>query len=244
MNDPISPHMLDFYTTQLLPCPYLASLQERKLLTELGGDGPAATYDLLARHGFRRSHNYAYRPFCPGCSACLPVRVQVADFRPTRSMRRVLSRNRGLRAEVLPPVATDEQFGVFSRYVRSRHGDGEMSEMDHAQYRAMLEDTTVRTALVEFRDERGQLVAALMSDRLADGLSAVYSFFEPDRSPTSPGTWMVLWAIAKAHALGLPYMYLGYFIHGCRKMDYKVRFGPLQAMGPAGWIAMESGSTS
>ena len=239
MNEGISPHTLEFYSTQLMVCPYLPGRSERKLLTELNPDAEGQlTYDTLARYGFRRSHTWAYRTACPDCSACVPVRVVAAHFRPTRSMRRCLGQRGHWTADARPPVATDEQFELFSRYVQKRHADGEMSIMDMAQYRAMLEETPIDTTLVEFRDGQ-RLVAALIVDRVRDGLSAVYSYFEPDMSGSGAGTYMILWLIAEARRRGLRNMYLGYWVANCRKMDYKIRFRPLEALGTGGWRTLD-----
>ena len=210
MNEGISPHTLEFYSTQLMACPYLPGRSERKLLTELDPTADAQlTYDTLARYGFRRSHTWAYRTACPDCNACVPVRVVADHFRPTRSMRRCLGQHAHWTADPRPPAATDEQFEVFSRYVQKRHGDGE------------------------------RLVAGLMVDRVRDGLSAVYSFFEPDMSGSGPGTYMILWLIAEARRRGLRNAYLGYWVANCRKMDYKIRFRPLEALGSGGWRTLD-----
>lgn len=235
MSDAIPPQTLEFYSTGLMDCPYLPGRKERKLLTELvAGPEAQVTYDTLARYGFRRSHNWAYRTACPDCSACVPVRLAVQDFKPSRSMRRCANKHTGWRAEPRPPVATAEQFELFSRYVKVRHGDGEMSSMDICQYRSMLEETTIDTVLVEFR-HADRLMAGIIVDRVQDGLSAVYSFYDPSLSESGPGTFMVLWLAQETRRLGLPHMYLGYWVANCRKMDYKIRFRPLQALGAGGW---------
>ncbi len=235
MQDELSPHQLEFYSTQLMPCPYLAGRNERKLLTELAPEAdPQQVYNALARHGFRRSHDWAYRPACPECNACVPVRLVVDQFNPSRSMRRCINRHVGWHAIVRPPVATQEQFALFSSYVRGRHMDGEMSTMNFEQYRDMLEETTVDTQLIEFRISQ-RLVAGIMVDRVRDGLSAVYSFFDPELSAAGPGTFMVLWLAEHTRTAGLRNLYLGYWVKGCRKMDYKVRFRPLEALTSGGW---------
>lgn len=217
------------------PCPYLPGRYERKLMTEIGGAQAAETYSLLSRAGFRRSHNYAYRPACNGCAACVAVRVRAADFTPSRSLRRVESLNRHLVAEYQPAHATREQFAVFNRYIRSRHGDGEMAGMTFSEYRAMVEDSRLDTRVTEFRDGDGGLVAGCLTDHLEDGLSAVYSFFEPSLSRHGLGNYMVLWLIREARRRALPFVYLGYWIGESPKMAYKARFQPLEGLGPAGW---------
>ena len=224
-----------FYVLMETPCPYLPGRYERKLMTEIGDEEATETYSLLSRAGFRRSHNYAYRPACNGCTACVAVRVRVDDFAPSRSLRRVERLNRHLVAEDRPAHATREQFGVFNRYIRSRHGDGEMAGMTFSEFRAMVEDSRLDTRVTEFRDETGGLVAGCLTDSLEDGFSAVYSYFEPSLSGRGLGNYMVLWLIREAHRVALPFVYLGYWIGESPKMAYKARFQPLEGLGPAGW---------
>jgi arginine-tRNA-protein transferase len=177
----------------------------------------------------------AYRPACPGCGACVPVRVAADRFRPSRSQRRVARTNLDLLAREAPPIATPEQFDLFARYQRSRHGDGEMARMGFEEYRAMVEDSAVATALVEFRAAGGALLAACLFDRMADGLSAVYSFFDPHENARGLGTHAVLWLIAQARSECRAHVYLGYWIADSRKMAYKARFQPLQALAGGVW---------
>lgn len=224
-----------FWATRLMPCPYLPDRQERKILTQLESPNAEDLYDLLARNGFRRSHNWAYRPQCPGCIACVPVRVVASEFRESRNMRRVRRLNAGLSSRWCEPKATEEQYALFSRYVAERHAGGDMSEMTWEEYRAMIEDAPVRTGVVEWRDASGVLRAALLTDRLRDGISAVYSFFDPDDSARSPGTFIVLDTLAGCRSRGVAYLYLGYWVHESRKMSYKARFQPMEALGTAGW---------
>lgn len=224
-----------FYGTARQPCPYLPGRIECKAVTDLSGPGAAPSLDTLSRAGFRRSHAIAYRPACPDCRACVPVRIPAADFRPRRSQRRVLARNADLRAEERPPRATLEQFSLFKPYQEARHGGGDMARMSFGDYRAMVEETAVDTRIVEFRDAGRRLAAVALTDWLADGLSGVYKFFSVDRARTSPGTWMVLWHVERARDLGLPYVYLGYWIGGSRGMDYKTRFQPLEALIGRRW---------
>ena len=228
-----------FLGTLTQPCPYLPGRIESKVVTQLLGPNAQAAHDDLVRAGFRRSHSLAYKPACPDCNACVPVRIPVADFRPSRSQRRVWRRNADLRTSVEPARATGEQFALFARYQRWRHADGTMSEMDFADYRAMVEDSPVDTTVVEMRDGEGRLVAASLTDRVADGLSGVYKVFDPDEHRRSAGTYVVLWHVDRACALGLAYVYLGYSIAGCSKMDYKTRFRPIEALGPDGWRRIE-----
>lgn len=227
-----------FYRTAPQACPYLGGRVERNIFAELDGQDVAGTYDLLARHGFRRSHKIVYRPDCPGCKACIPVRVVTAEFSPSRNMRRIARINDDLTAEIGPPHASIEQFRLFQRYVRTRHAEGEMAGMNYVDYRGMIEETSVDTRLVQFRDPQGELVAVGLIDALGDGLSAVYSFFDVDRAERSLGTFVILWLVQRSRIEGLPYTYLGYWIAASRKMAYKARFQPLEALAPEGWERM------
>ncbi len=224
-----------FMVTSELPCPYLPGRFERKLVTELTGAGAQEHYELLSRAGFRRSHSIAYRPACSGCSACVPVRIVVAGFHPSPSLNRIHRRNGDLTLAVIGPRATREQFALFGQYLDYRHGDGEMAGMDYHDYRAMVEDTAVDSRMLELRDASGALVAACLADWTSDGLSAVYSFYAPEESRRSLGSEMILRLVDVARSDRLPYVYLGYWIEGSRKMAYKSRFRPLEAFGTHGW---------
>lgn len=223
------------FRTPPMPCPYLAGRVERHVFAEVAGPGSAEAYDALSRAGFRRSHRVAYRPACPGCGACVPVRVAAGRFCPSRSQRRVARANLDLRTREVPPIATAEQYRLFARYQRSRHGDGEMARMGFEEYRAMVEDSAVGTSLVEFRGPDDALFAACLFDRLADGLSAVYSFFDPDQSARGLGTSAVLWLIDQARLEARAHVYLGYWIKDSRKMAYKSRFRPLEVFTEGHW---------
>lgn len=224
-----------FFGTRSLPCPYLEGKIERKVVTDLSGPNAEELYERLSRAGFRRSHGLAYRPACPGCNACVPVRIVAEDFVGTRSFRRILNANADLTADETDALATVEQYRLFSAYQRIRHDGGDMSGMSFNDYRAMVEETPVTTRTVEFRDGDGKLVAMMLMDRMEDSLSAVYSFFDGRQNRRSLGTYMILWMIDQARQLGLPYVYLGYWIDGSDKMAYKARFQPLEALGPDGW---------
>jgi arginyl-tRNA--protein-N-Asp/Glu arginylyltransferase len=224
-----------FYTTAPLPCPYLAGRTERKIVTELSGPEAEALHDCLSRAGFRRSHNIAYSPVCPGCSACIPIRIVAGAFEPDRTQRRIQRINADLVGFEVPARATAEQFALFQRYQKVRHGDGDMAAMGFYDYRAMVEDTPITTGMVEFRDSQDCLVGACLTDWLSDGLSAVYSYFEPEQHRRSLGTYAILWLVARARALGLPYVYLGYWVPQSRKMAYKARFRPSEVLSGGLW---------
>ncbi len=224
-----------FYRTAALPCPYVPGRTERKLITELAGHEAMPFYNALSRAGFRRSHHLAYRPACSNCTACVPVRIPVADFAPSRSLRRIQRVNGDLTVRLIRPQATLEQFRLFSRYQRSRHADSDMASMTFGDYRAMIEDSPVTSRLVELRGADGTFLGACLVDLLDDGLSAVYSFFEPEERRRSLGTFLVLALVQVTRELGLPYAYLGYWIAESRKMAYKARFQPLEGLGSEGW---------
>jgi len=219
-----------FYTTAPLPCPYLPGRTERKLVTELNGPDAEALHDRLSHAGFRRSHNIAYAPVCQGCASCIPIRLAVVAFTPDRTQRKILRANAGVEAFEVPARATTEQFALFQRYQAARHGDGDMAGMGFYDYRAMIEDTPIETLMVEFRDRDDSLVACCLTDRLCDGLSAVYSFYDPTRPKRSFGTQVVLWLVERARAQSLPYVYLGYWVPESRKMAYKVRFSAAEVL--------------
>jgi len=224
-----------FFGTRSLPCPYLDGQIERKVVTELSGPNAEGLYERLSRAGFRRSHNLAYRPACPSCNACVPVRIAATDFEMTKSFRRVMGANADLSADDIDANATVEQFRLFSSYQRARHEGGDMSGMAFNDYLSMVEDTPVTSRSVEFRDDKGTLLAVMLMDRMEDSLSAVYSFFDGGQTRRSLGTYMILWMVQRARAFGLPYVYLGYWIDGSNKMAYKARFHPLEALGADGW---------
>ncbi|MBL6928310.1 MAG: arginyltransferase [Rhodospirillales bacterium] len=224
-----------FFATGLMPCPYLPGRLERRVVTELAGRDAPLFHDILSQAGFRRSHDIVYAPACPDCSECKAVRVISGRFKPSKSMRRVLNFNSDLTAKQIHPKATDEQFALFSAYQSSRHRSGEMARMDDADYQALIENSPVETGLVEFRDGDETLVACCLVDRLGDGLSAVYSFFDPEIPNRSLGTQMILWTIGETQRQKLPYTYLGYWIADCQKMSYKARFAPVEAYTTEGW---------
>lgn len=224
-----------FYTTAPLPCPYVPGRTERKVVTEITGAEAESLHDKLSRAGFRRSHNIAYAPVCPGCSACVPIRIPVASFQPDRTLRRIARANAGVEGFVMPARASAEQFQVFQRYQQARHGDGDMATMSFYDYRAMVEDTPIETWLVEFREADDRLLGACLTDKLGDGLSAVYSYFTPGLEKRSLGTFAILWLIEKARSLGLPFVYLGYWVPESRKMAYKARFRPSEILSGGQW---------
>jgi len=238
-----------FYLTSPSPCPYLPGEEERKVFTHLVGRRAVALNNSLTESGFRRSQTIAYRPACETCRACVSVRVRVSDFKPSRNMRRVLEANADLVGHSIQPSATSEQYSLFRSYLDARHGRGGMADMSMLDYSMMVEDSHVETRVIEYRKRgpdtfingrgTGPLIALCLTDILADGLSMVYSFFEPEQGERSMGTFMILDHIERARRLGLPYLYLGYWVNGSKKMAYKARFQPLEMLGPDGWALMK-----
>ena len=234
-----------FYLTAAAPCPYLDGRLERKVFTHLVGDRASALNDVLTQGGFRRSQNIAYRPACEGCKSCISVRVAVDDFVWTRSFKRIAAASRDLVGEEIPAAPSSEQYSLFRHYLDSRHANGGMAEMSVLDYAMMVEDTHVDTVLVEYRKAGpdsgltgrgdGPLIATALTDVLADGLSMVYSFYDPDEVRRSLGTYMILDHIRRARQRGLPFVYLGYWVEGSPKMGYKSRFQPQEHLGPQGW---------
>jgi len=224
-----------FFATAPIPCPYLPGRMERRLVAELVGRDVASFHDTLSQAGFRRSHRFAYVPVCRDCNACATVRILAPAFAPGRTHRRILKRNADLIGCEVPARATAEQYGLFTAYQSGRHAGGEMARMDFFDYQALVEDTPIDTCVVEFRDPAGALVAACIADRVADGYSAVYSFFDPDAPQRCLGTYAILCLVEQAQRRGLPYVYLGFWVADCRKMAYKAQFQPLEAYTPQGW---------
>jgi arginyl-tRNA--protein-N-Asp/Glu arginylyltransferase len=237
----------EFYITAPQPCPYLPGKLERKLFTHLTREKPNFLIDNLLKGGFRRSQNIAYMPYCDSCSACVPVRILVNEFRPRRSLKRIRRVNADLVAERMDPAPSAEQYALFRRYIDARHADGGMAEMSVLDYSLMIEDSVVETSVTEYRqhaDESGetQLIGVSLCDRLSDGISMVYSFYDPDQSARSLGTFMILEQVEFARKLGLPFVYLGYWINGSRKMRYKNRFQPQEHLTAKGWVRSACGN--
>lgn len=243
-----------FYLTAPAACPYLPQEMERKVFTHLVGERAPELNDLLTQGGFRRSQNIAYRPACESCRACISVRILVNEFTPRRSMRRVLATNDDLIAHEYPAEPSSEQYTLFRHYLDARHQKGGMSDMSVLDYAMMVEDTHVNTKIVEYRrreegsglQERpqGELLAVALTDRMGDGLSMVYSFYNPELADRSFGTFMILDHIRRAKALGLPHVYLGYWVKGSRKMDYKTKFLPQEHLMPRGWERYDAQDTA
>ncbi|MEL7486399.1 MAG: arginyltransferase [Pseudomonadota bacterium] len=232
----------DFYITAPSPCPYLDGMSERKIFSYLEGDAASATNSMLSQRGFRRSQNIIYLPACEGCQACVPVRIVAEAFKLTRSRRRLVSKNKRIERRVRAPRATSEQFSVLRAYLDARHAGGGMADMTVLDYASMIEETAVDTIVIEYwtTDDDPRLVACALTDRLIDGLSMVYSFFDPELSAQSLGQYMILDHVAFARQLGLPFVYLGYWVAGSDKMAYKQNFQPLEKLTQSGWARMDA----
>lgn len=233
-----------FFVTSPSPCPYLPDRQERKVFTELTGPHATELNDALGRIGFRRSQGVAYRPSCANCTACVSVRVVNHEFLPSATQKKLLKRNGDLEVTACRAWATDEQFQLLRRYLSARHPGGGMAGMDEDDYADMVEHSPVNSLIVEYREparngRRGKLVGACLTDRQADGLSMIYSFFAADDEDRQGlGNFIIMDHILRARDAGLPYVYLGYWVKGSARMAYKTRYQPLEVLGPAGWRRM------
>ncbi|MDD9842122.1 MAG: arginyl-transferase family protein [Alphaproteobacteria bacterium] len=280
-----------FYLSNPAPCPYLKGQIERKVFTYLTGPRAEALNDSLTRKGFRRSQTIAYKPACETCTACISVRVNIEQFKPTRSLKRILNKNKDIEIRPSLPHTTRQQYQLLNRYLEARHKKGGMADMTSSEYISMVEDTQVSTYLVEYclnpnkktdseksniynphstynmqnksidnkqnestynkqnktdstakfspiqEMKEGKLVATALVDKLSDGLSMVYSFFDPSLAERSLGSFMILDQIERARKENLPYLYLGYWVADCQNMAYKQRFQPLEKLTDKGWQA-------
>lgn len=237
---PLAPQ---FYVTAPQPCPYLDGRFERKLFTSLQGEHATKLNDALSKQGFRRSQNVLYRPSCAECTACYSARIRVADFSPSKSQRRVMKRNAQLQRTATSPWATEDQYALFRRYLEHRHADGGMADMDIFEFSSMVEETPIKSRVIEYSyhpdpDQPSELAAVCLTDVFDDGVSMVYSFFEPDLTKNSLGTYVILDHIEIARRAGLPYVYLGYWVPGSPKMNYKANFNALEVYRGSEWFPM------
>jgi arginine-tRNA-protein transferase len=241
MTDQRNARVPQFFLTPGGPCPYLPGRTERKVFARLTGALAQPLNEALTHSGFRRSQSIAYRPACENCSACVSVRIVAEEFEFSRGQKRILRRNNDLIRTEVAAEATREQFALLRTYLDSRHAGGGMSDMGLFDYVAMVEETPVNTQIIEYRRNGRDraLIACALSDVLRDGLSMVYSFFHPGEDSRSLGTYMILDHVRAAKQAGLPYVYLGYWVRGSDKMDYKIRFSPLEALTQSGWELLE-----
>lgn len=230
---------IQYYSTAAYPCSYLEGRLARSQVAAPSEAVDATKYDVLIQDGFRRSGSFVYRPQCDNCKACLSIRLPISEFKPNRSQKRAWAQHQSLTFKVMKPTFSPEHYDLYKRYQKSRHPGGGMDIDDEAQYTDFLVRSNVRSWLVEFRapassDPRAELKMVSIIDQLKDGLSAVYTFYAPEAGQNF-GTFNVLWQIQQAKSLGLSYLYLGYWIEGCRKMDYKSCFKPHELMQNGTW---------
>jgi leucyl-tRNA---protein transferase len=234
-----------FFVTNPGPCPYLPGKTERKVFTELNGPHADELNDALGRIGFRRSQNVAYRPSCIDCKACVSVRVLTQEFEPNATQRKILRRNEDLEVQACRPWSTAEQYDLLRRYLGQRHPEGGMVDMDDMDYADMVEQSPVQSQVIEYRtparfNKPGELVGACLTDSQGDGLSMIYSFYDADaHGRPGLGNYIIMDHILRARKAGLPYVYLGYWIDGSKRMQYKARYRPMERLGPDGWSRFE-----
>jgi leucyl-tRNA---protein transferase len=234
-----------FFITAAGPCPYLPGRMERKVFTHLVGHDSKNLNSQLSQGGFRRSQNIAYRPACDGCTSCVSIRVPVQSFDWSKGFRRTLKRNADMSSSIVPARATSEHYSLFRTYIDHRHSEGGMADMTVLDFAAMVDDTLVDSRIVEYRipteyKPDGELVAAVLVDLLNDGVSLIYSFYDPELESRSLGTFIILDMIRRTARLALPYVYLGFWIKESHKMQYKARFLPQERLSPDGWTLVES----
>ena len=238
IETPFIESQLRFYMTVPHACSYLANKEATTLFLDPEHPLTPQVYDLLSLVGFRRSGRHLYRPNCKGCDACISVRVPVDKFKPKRKHRKILNRNQDLTAHIRPAHFEAEHYALYERYVNERHADGDMFPASEDQYRSFLNLEKPFAHLIEFRDQNEQLIAVSAMDLLNHGLSAIYTFYEPNQARRSPGVFVVLWLIRFAESQGLPYVYLGYWIDACRKMSYKTEYQPLEQLRDNHWYPL------
>ncbi|MFT4055940.1 MAG: arginyltransferase [Novosphingobium sp.] len=235
-----------FFVTSPAPCPYLPGRSERKVFTELKGPHADSLNDALGRIGFRRSQTVAYRPSCIDCNACVSVRVVASEFRASRTQKRTLEAHSDLVATVCRPWSTSEQFELLQRYLSVRHPEGGMTTMDEVDFADMVEHTPVTSYVIEYREPSvdgvapGRLVGACLTDRQCDGLSMIYSFYDPESTRQGLGNYIILDHIRRSQDMGLGFVYLGYWVEGSARMQYKVRYRPMEKLGRAGWERIDT----
>ena len=233
------PKSPQFYVTAPQNCPYLADQVERKLFTALYGSNSRRLNNSLSKQGFRRSQNVLYRPSCSNCNACMSARISSMKFEPSKSQKRILLKNEDIIRVVNPPLATDSQYDLFKRYINIRHPNGGMSDMDADDFTAMIEETNVDSKIIEYYENKNgmrKLISFSLVDILDDGISMVYSVFDPDTKDRSLGSYMIIDHNKLALELSLNFVYLGYWVKGSSKMDYKKRFSPLEVFTDDKWI--------
>lgn len=228
---------LKFYATQPHPCSYLSEEQATTLFLDPSQPMDARMYAELSELGFRRSGDHLYRPHCQRCTACVPARIPVARFLPNRQQRRILKRNEAVQVRAVRPAFNEEYYDLYVRYIEQRHADGDMYPPSREQFSTFLVRDLPFSCFYEFR-EHGRLLAIAVTDVLPNGLSAVYTFYDPDEERRSLGRFAILWQIGEAHRMELEAVYLGYWIKNCRKMSYKTQYRPIELFVNQHWVAL------
>ena len=240
------PNHPQFYVTAPQDCPYLENNVERKLFTALYGSNSTRLNNSLSKQGFRRSQNVLYRPSCSNCNACMSARIPSIELKLSKSQKRIISKNEDLIRVINSPLATDPQYELFKKYINKRHANGGMSDMDAEDFASMIEETNVESKLIEYHTQKNgtlELVSFSLIDILDDGISMVYSVFDPELKERSLGTYMILDHNNLVIEMNLQFVYLGYWVEGSAKMDYKRRFRPLEVFTNDKWVrASKAGS--
>jgi leucyl-tRNA---protein transferase len=227
---------LDFFATPEHDCSYLPGEQATTMFADPKIKVDKQLYSELSDLGFRRSGQHYYRPHCDNCNACTPIRVSAQNFEPSRSQKRVLKKNKNLQGQMIPADFHEDHYLLYEKYILNRHADGDMYPPSREQYRSFLVNGHSTTQFIEL-SENGQLLGIAVCDQLDDGLSAIYTFFDPDFDAKSLGTYAVLWQLQQAKKMDLQYLYLGYFIKQCRKMSYKAQYSPFEARINNQWLS-------
>ncbi|MGH1461101.1 MAG: arginyltransferase [Neptuniibacter sp.] len=233
-------HTLHFYATPEHDCSYLEGKTAKTLFVDPHAEISLSTYSELSDLGFRRSGKHIYRPHCESCRACISVRIPIVLFSPSKNQKRVINKNKDLTVTPCNPAFTDEYYSLYSRYINSRHADGDMHPPTLEQFTSFLVEGKNETLFYEFRDQKDRLLAVSVVDALKNGLSAIYTFFEPDESKRSLGKFSILWQILHCHSKGLNYLYLGYWVRDCRKMSYKIDYHPFELLVEGEWTLVDS----
>ena len=231
---------LHFYATPEHDCSYLKDKIAKTLFVDPQATIDQGTYSQLSDLGFRRSGKHIYRPHCDGCNACISVRIPVDSFRPSKSQRRIINKNKDLTVCKSAPKFTEEYYALYSRYINERHQDGDMYPPNLEQFNSFLVEAEASTEFYEFRDPDNTLIAVAVMDGLSQGLSAIYTFYDPSLSKRSLGTYCILWQIEHCKSLEFPYLYLGYWVRDCRKMNYKIAFTPFEFLIDGEWTAFKA----
>ncbi len=230
---------LHFYATPEHECSYLEGLEAKTLFVDPQEVITSEAYSQLSDLGFRRSGKHIYRPYCSNCHACISVRVNGRLFTPSKSQKRIFNKNKDLQVMVVPPQFTDEYYALYEKYINTRHSDGDMYPPTPEQFSAFLIEGGQKGCFYEFRDPTGKLLALAVTDYLTSGLSAIYTFFDPEEERRSLGSFAILWQLKEVKRLELEYLYLGYWIRECQKMSYKVAYNPLEMLLHGQWILVD-----